>query len=98
MRIGKIEIPQNAFFEFYGSAWGMDLRRIARLYVRFKGFRKVFHITRIDSGLEENELSGLLCKISLIESGNGNGTLCAIITEGKLRDQMFFFEVEVEST
>jgi len=94
MRIGKVEIPQNAFFEFYGSAWGMDLKRIARLYVRFNGSRKVFHITRIDSGLEENELSGLLCRISLIESRNESGVLCAVITDGELRDQMFFFELE----
>jgi len=94
MKINGVEIPKNAVIDFFGWPFGLDMKRVARLRVRSDKFQKFFHIIRVDSELEENNFSGLYCKIKLVEDQNESGVLCAIIINGEFHDQMFFFELE----
>lgn len=99
MRVCGIEIPDTANCGFFGSPFGMDHSRVARLYVYNDNCRsKVYHITELLSELDENDLAAEKCKIKFIENQNGNKEMaCAEIISGEFKGTLLFFKIQKEN-
>ena len=99
MNICGIEIPDNAKCEFFGSPYGTDLSRIARLYVYNGNCRpKIYHITELVSELNENDLAAERCRIEFIENQNGNQKCTmAEITSGEFKGTLLFLKIQKEN-
>ena len=101
MKVCGIEISENAECEFFGSPFGTDLSRAARLYVHNNSTRsKLYHITALETELnldDENDLGAERCSIKFVESQNGNQNRAyAEITSGKFKGTFLFFKIENE--
>lgn len=107
MNIGGIEIPDNATIEFFGSPFGLDLSRVARLYVRNNGTSKMFHVKEFESSLRNPEsgendlLNGVICRIKFIENMDRNtdedGAFAEVIS-GEFKGTILFLKLEKEGS
>ena len=99
MKVDGIEIPDNAKCEFFGSPYGTDLSRVARLYVHNGTCRpERYHIIELSSELDENDLAAERCKIEFVENQNGNEEgVYAEITSGKFKGIVLFLKIQKEN-
>jgi len=105
MNICGMEIPDNANVEFFGSPFGLDPSRVARLYVRSNGTNAMIHVTEYESGLrnpefgENDSLNGVICKIKFIErmDQNKNGDeVLAEVTSGEFKGTILSLRLKKE--
>ena len=100
MKVCGIKMPENATFEFFGSPYGLDLSRNARLYVYTDSCRPIiYHITELESDLtdlnDENDLGAEKCFIEFVENQNGNQDRAyAQIVSGNFKGTSLVFKIE----
>lgn len=101
MKICGIEIPENAKCRLFCWPLGTDLSRVAHMYI-YNGDERsnLYHLTELESGLEENALMGEICDIKFIKKENGeeqeNGAM-AVIDSGQYTGEVIFLKIKKDN-
>lgn len=99
MKVCGIEISESAKCTLLGWPMGLDHSVVARLKIEDNGRTKTHHLTKLESGLDENALMGVVCSIKFIEKENEENEkeTMAVIISGEYKEEFITLEIKKEN-